>query len=104
VHRINSIIDAGCYLLYIIVGGSDYQEIRKSLYFDDYYYIYYYHRQSFSVAIIDDLLLEGTENFTLRLSGYHPYSPYPYSIILDLSPDVSIVTIIDDDVPGILLL
>ena len=81
-----------------VVGGSDYRGINASfldvhLIFDDNN-----RRQSFSVAIVDDRLLEATESFTLQLRS-DPFSPLSS---VQLSPDVLVVTIIDDDVPGIM--
>ena len=82
-----------------VVGGSDYRGINAS--FLDVYLIFDNNnrRQSFSMAIVDDRLLEGTESFTLQLRS-DPFSPLSS---VRLSPDVSVVTIIDDDVPGIIL-
>ena len=84
-----------CYL----VGGSDYQEISAPrlevlLSFD-----HFNRRQSFSVTIIDDLIVEDAESFTLQLR-FDPYELLPPSSVR-LSPNVSVVTILDDDDPGI---
>ena len=87
-------------ILHCLVGGSDYQEIRASsldgllLGFDDN------RRQSFSVTIIDNLIVEDTESFTLQLR-FDPFDLLPPSSVR-LSPNVSVVTILDDDDdPGI---
>ena len=102
VHRINNninIIDTECYL-FILAGGSDYREISASLF--DVFLLFdnSNRRQSFSVTIENDRLLEGTESFSLQLR-FDPFSIDPLSNVR-LSPDVLVVTIIDDDVPGII--
>lgn len=85
-------------IVYSLAGGSDYQEIKASqldvlLTFDNNN-----RRQSFSVAIADDQLVEGTESFTLQLR-FDPFLIPRRSNIL-LSPNVSVVTVLDDDDPG----
>ena len=83
--------------VYSLVGGSDYQEIRAEaleafLSFDNNN-----RRQSFSVVIIDDQFVEDTESFTLQLR-FDPFLTLPSNV--RLSPNLSVVTILDNDYPG----
>ena len=50
------------------------------------------------MAIVDDQLVEGTESFTLELR----FDPFlmPHGSNILLSPNVSVVTVLDDDDPG----
>ena len=55
-------------------------------------------RQSFSVTIVNDLIVEHiTKSFTLKL-GFDPSVPRPSNV--RLSPNVSVVTILDNDEIG----
>ena len=83
--------------VYSLVGGSDYQKIRAAAFevllsFDNNN-----RRQSFSVVIIDDQFVEDTENFILELR-FDPFLTLPSNV--RLSPSVSVVTILDNDDPG----
>ena len=85
-------------VVYSLAGGSDYQEISAAaleifLTFDDAN-----RRQSFDVIILDDSSIEDTESFSLELR-FDPFDILPPSNVV-LSPNVSVVTILDDDEPG----
>ena len=78
----------------LTAGGDDYQELSASsfdviLLFNDEN-----RRLSFQVTIVDDDLLESIECFILELR-FDPFRATPSGVIL--SPNVSIVYIVDDD-------
>ena len=84
-------------VVYSLVGGSDYQEII-ALNFDVFLTFNDANRQrSFSVTIIDDSAFElNVEDFTLELR-FDPFSLEPPSNVLILCPNISTITILDDD-------
>ena len=80
------------------VGGSDYQEII-ALNLDVFLTFDNANRQrSFDVTILDDSSMEDAESFSLELR-FDPFAlePPPSNVIL--SPNVSVVTVLDDDEP-----
>ena len=81
-----------------LVGGSDYAEISAEilevfLTFDNLN-----RQRSFDVTIIDDSSIEDTESFSLELR-FDPFGILPSSNVV-LHPNVSVVTILNDDEPG----
>ena len=81
-----------------VVSGEDYTEINAEtldqfLMFDDAN-----RRLSFNVTIISDNQSEKRENFSLELR----FDPFLVNVPagVTLSPDVTIITIEDDDTPG----
>jgi hypothetical protein len=78
-----------------LAGGSDYQEII-ALNLDVFLTFDNNNRQrSFDVTIINDSSMEDTESFSLEL-GFDPFAlESPSNVIL--SPNVSVITISDDD-------
>ena len=84
--------------IYSLAGGSDYANISAAtlqvfLTFDNDN-----RRQSFDVAILDDNSMEDRETFSLELR-FDPFEiPPPSNVIL--TPNVSVVTILDNDEPG----
>ena len=89
------------YILNSLAGGSDYQQIRATS-FDVFLTFSDANRQrSFDVTIIDDSSREDAESFSLELVTL---DPRPSNVILN--PNVSVVTILDDNDPtaGIIIL
>ena len=84
-----------------LAGGSDYQEI-SALNLDVFDNAN--RQRSFDVTIIDDSSMEDAESFSLELR-FDPFALEPPPSQVILSPNVSLITILDDDEPtaGILL-
>ena len=84
--------------VYNVVGGEDYAEINAEtpnqlLVFNDAN-----RRLSFNVTIISDNQLESREDFSLELMFDTFLGDPPAGVTL--SPNVTTVTIEDDDIPG----
>ena len=83
-------------IFWLLVGGSDYQEISAEaldalLTFDSTN-----HQQSLNVAIIDDSFFElDVEDFMLKLR-FDPFESPPASNVM-LHPNVSTINILDND-------
>ena len=84
-------------VVYSLAGESDYEELKGG---DGYMkFIHDNRHQSFSVTIIDDSSMEDTESFSIELMFQGRSNDH-----VILYPSVSVVTIVDNDEPGMAMI
>ena len=89
-------VSQSVYVVNSLVGGEDYGEINAALLDVFLFFDENNRRQSFNVTIVNDSTIENTENFTLELR----LDPFDTTSNVLLTPNVSMVSIIDDDEAG----